>query len=41
MQATGVINGHVPGCARASRERPRRTQAPRARAARAGRSGSR
>jgi len=41
MQATGVINGHLPGCARATRSRPPRALAARARAARAGRSGSR
>ena len=41
MQAIGVVNGHVPGCALASRPRPRRAPAPAARAARAGRSGSR
>ena len=41
MQATGVINGHLPGCARASRARPRRARAAPLRAARAGRSGSR
>ncbi len=41
MHAIGVINGHLPGCARASRSRPRRTPGARAGAARAGRSGSR
>ncbi|MDP9320735.1 MAG: DNA-3-methyladenine glycosylase I [Chloroflexota bacterium] len=41
MQAIGVVNGHVPGCALARQPRPRRAPAPVARAARAGRSGSR
>jgi DNA-3-methyladenine glycosylase I len=41
LHATGVINGHLPGCARASRSRSPRTQAARASAARARRSGSR
>ena len=41
MHATGVINGHLPGCALASRSRPQRTPAARVDAARAGRSGSR
>jgi DNA-3-methyladenine glycosylase I len=41
MQATGVLNGHLPGCARASRWRPPRAPAAQARAARAGRSRSR
>ena len=41
MHATGVINGHLPGCALASRPRPRRARAPAAGEARAGRSGSR
>jgi DNA-3-methyladenine glycosylase I len=40
MQAIGVLNGHVPGCALA-RPRPRRAPAPASRGARAGRSGSR
>jgi DNA-3-methyladenine glycosylase I len=40
MQATGVLNGHLPGCARASPSRSPRTRAARAGAARAGRSGS-
>ena len=41
MQAIGVLNGHLPGCAWASRSRSPRTPAARAGAARAGRSGSR
>jgi DNA-3-methyladenine glycosylase I len=41
MQATGLLNGHLPGCALASRSGPRRGPAGRAGAARAGRSGSR
>jgi DNA-3-methyladenine glycosylase I len=41
MQAIGVLNGHLPGCARASRSRSPRTPAARAGAARVGRSGSR
>jgi DNA-3-methyladenine glycosylase I len=35
MQAIGVLNGHLPGCALASRSRSRRKPAPPARAARA------
>ena len=41
MQATGILNGHLAGCARATRSRPPRTPAARADAARAGRSRSR
>ena len=41
MQAIGIVNGHVPGCALASRPRPRRAPASAAGAARARRSGSR
>jgi DNA-3-methyladenine glycosylase I len=36
MQAIGVLNGHLPGCALASRSRSRRAPAARAAAARAG-----
>jgi DNA-3-methyladenine glycosylase I len=41
MQAIGVIDGHLAGCARASRSRSPRTPAARAGSARARRSGSR
>ena len=41
MQAIGVLNGHLPGCALASRPRSRRSRAPAAGGARATRSGSR
>jgi DNA-3-methyladenine glycosylase I len=41
MHATGVINGHLPGCALASRSRSRRTPGARGAGARAERSGSR
>jgi DNA-3-methyladenine glycosylase I len=41
MHAIGVINGHLPGCARASRSLPPRARAARADAARAGRSAPR
>ena len=41
MQAIGLINGHQPGCALASRPRSGRSQAPAAGGARAVRSGSR
>jgi len=41
MQAIGQIDGHLPGCALASRPRSGRSRAPAARGARAGRSGSR
>ena len=41
MHALGVVNGHVSGCALASRPRPRRAPGPVARGVRAGRSGSR
>ena len=37
MQATGVLNGHLPGCARSSRSRSPRAPAARAGAARAAR----
>jgi DNA-3-methyladenine glycosylase I len=41
MQAIGLINGHLPGCALARRPRSGRPRAPAAGGARAGRSGSR
>jgi len=41
MHATGVINGHLPGCALASRKRSRPVPAGPARGARAGRSAQR
>src|SRR5207237_5265189 len=41
MQAVGITNGHLPGCALASRSRSRRAPAARADVARAERSGSR
>jgi DNA-3-methyladenine glycosylase I len=41
MHATGVVNGHLPGCALASRSRSRRVRAVPAGGARGGRSGSR
>lgn len=41
LQAIGVLDGHVPGCASASPRRSRPASVPAARAARAARSGSR
>jgi len=41
LQAIGAIDGHAPGCALASRRRPRRTRTRDAAAGRVGRSGSR
>lgn len=41
LVATGVVNGHLPGCALASRRRPPRRRAPAARAGTAARSRSR
>ncbi|HTH70629.1 MAG TPA: DNA-3-methyladenine glycosylase I [Candidatus Saccharimonadales bacterium] len=41
LHATGVINGHLPGCALAGRKRSRPVPAPQPRGARAGRSAPR
>jgi DNA-3-methyladenine glycosylase I len=41
LHATGIVNGHLPGCALASRPRPTRAREAAPRAARAARSGSR